>query len=102
MGLLSLLLTVSLWQPNLLTLSPQISSQIQLINKQSGLMSKVECQSEGPKDRGASGFIFKCSLALAVASHVALSKVLAALNFSESTNKIKIFTWQRDCEDLIR
>lgn len=61
-----------------------------------------EYQSEGPQGRRASGFIFRCSLALWVASHVALSKVLAALNFSGSINKIKIFTWQRDCEDLIR
>jgi len=81
---------------------PKISSQIQFINKQSWLTSKGEYQSEGPKDRGASGFVFRCSRALPVASHVALSKAVAALNFSESINKIKIFTWQRDCEDLIR
>lgn len=99
---LSLLLHLSIWQECELTPSPHIGYQIQLVDRQSRPVSKVEYQSEVPKDTGASGLIFRCSLRLQFASPTALGK---GFNCSESLrkhNEIKKFTWQRDCEDLIR
>ena len=49
-----------------------------------------------------SALIFRCSLAVPLASHVALGKVLTALNVVSIYTEINIFTWQRDCGNLIR
>lgn len=60
-------------------------------------MSKAEYRRVwSPKFMGASGLIVRGSLSLLLTRH------LTALNLSETINEIKIFIWQRDCEDFIK